>query len=85
MGTADTVWAIALIAVGLIGYAYGWYSHPKHRKGCNECDAVLRREAEAQREMAHDADHRGFKAPGFPPPTRDTMECADPGDRKSVV
>lgn len=57
----DAIWAIAVAILGLGGYAYGWRSHPIHRKGCNECDADVRRAEERQRELNHTYHHEnGF-------------------------
>lgn len=45
-------------AASVVGYLVGWFGHGEHRKGCNECDADLRRRAEAQQAANHDYEHK---------------------------
>jgi hypothetical protein len=70
----NSVWAIAMCAAGMLGFAYGWLSKPPFRKGCNECGAVERRQEERQREVVHDMQHKGL-GPGINKPDR--YDCAD--------
>lgn len=51
------IWLL-LIAIVIMAYETYQSSLPQYRKGCNECDAAKRREAERQKELAHDYEHR---------------------------
>jgi hypothetical protein len=71
----DAFWSIFVIAIALGSYVYGWFSHPKFRKNCNECQAVQRREVELQKELDHDVVHKGY---GFKLGAPDVVDCDDP-------
>lgn len=47
-----------IIAIAIVAYEMNDSLGPQYRKGCNECDAAKRREAEHQRELQHDYAHR---------------------------
>jgi hypothetical protein len=82
------IWAFAVIIIGLVGYAYGWRTHPKHRSNCNECDADIRRAVREEYDRAHDALHRGPKAMGMPYPDQDVYACRDrdcPRNREDLL
>lgn len=58
----DALILLALIAGAVAtGYEALAATRPHYRKGCNECDAVQRRERERQEEVNHDYAHtHGF-------------------------
>ena len=61
MSPADpnVAWPVALVITSMIGFVYGWVSH-RYRKGCNECDAAMRRAVELRAKIEHDNVHRGL-------------------------
>lgn len=52
------IFILSGVTAAVAGYLVGWFGHGEHRKGCNECDAHIRQQAERQRELQHDYAHK---------------------------